>query len=45
MGIDVTVMRRGEIVAERTYAFDPAAEASLLGLAAAPAEDAATTTA
>ena len=31
LGIDVTEMKRGKIVAERTYSFDPAAEEALLG--------------
>ncbi len=34
-GIDVSEMRRGKVVAERTYMFDPAAEEAFLGLPAA----------
>jgi ketosteroid isomerase-like protein len=36
LGIDVTEMKRGKIVAERTYSFDPAAEEAFLGMPAAP---------
>ena len=31
-GIDVSEMRRGKIVSERTYMFDPAAEEAFLGI-------------
>lgn len=42
-GIDVSEVRRGKVVAERTYMFDPAAEeAFLLGPQPRPAEEAAT---
>jgi ketosteroid isomerase-like protein len=43
-GVDVSEMRRGKLVSERTYMFDPAGEEAFLSATPAPGGEAGTTT-